>query len=198
MSERQNIVIVPGLHPLTPESVQYGMYSAATAAWPKDQFAVHILQVGWHGRGETAETQQDRLREGLDRIEGPIWAIGVSAGGLAIIGAMQADEDKIPKVVTIASPLEVPESELNQLRRKPRLPRSLEGHYQTADTYLRRLGGSASSRVVSLHGKRDSRVPLSWSKRNPIESYELPGRRHSHTILGGLALHREKILELFR
>ncbi len=197
MSERQNVVIVPGLHPLTTETIQYGMYKTVAAAWPKDQFDVHILQVGWHGKGETTATQQDRLCEGLDKIEGPIWAIGVSAGGLAIIGAMETNEDKIPKVVTIASPLCVPESAFDQLRGNRFIPAALEGHYQRADTYLQRLGSDATDRVVSLYGKKDMRVPPSWSRRDSVRSYELPGRRHGFTILGGLALHREKILAPF-
>jgi len=203
VSERQNIVIVPGLHPMTPESLQYDTYRAATARWSKDEFDVHILQVGWHRKGETTETQQARLQEGLEYIEGPIWGIGVSAGGLALIGAMEANEDKIPMVVTVASPLNVPESALDQLRSnrfKSRfIPASLEGHYRTANTYLQNVAATAPGRIVSFHGRKDTRVPLDWSVCDPpMQSFELPGRKHGYTILGGLALHRDKILAPFR
>lgn len=190
-----SILVVPGLHPMISEAVQHLIYDTALGSWRREGHEVLVYQFGWQG-DEDLPVLQARLNKVIQSLPDPAYAIGVSAGGLAAILALRDNPDKIQRVVTIASPLKVPDETLDGLRARPRIPGVLGEVYRTSDDYLRKLDTWATTRIVSMHGRSDARVRPAWSQREYITDYELPGRIHGLTILGALTVHREEVQKL--
>lgn len=189
--EAQHVLLVPGLYPRGCEALQRHTYNSVVPAWQADGYNLVVQQFGWNDR-MSLTARQDALLETVDSMPDNLSVIGASAGGLAVINALQEMPDKFSKVLTVASPLSLTEADFASFRDNPfvPIPRLLREAYHQTDDALKSLSTEGLAKVVSLHGRRDPRVLPTWSQRAGIATYELPTRSHAKTIMGALRGYR--------
>ncbi|HEX6462597.1 MAG TPA: hypothetical protein VFZ58_05035 [Candidatus Saccharimonadales bacterium] len=190
-AERRAVLVVPGLHPRGCEKLQRLAYERALSKWPANGYDVTLQQFGWNDALPLAD-RQNALLETIDDMPEHISAIGASAGALAVIGALQAAPEKFDKILTIAAPLHLTETEFKKFKQNPvvPIPDILREAYIQADNFLSIASLEGLSKIISLHGRHDPRVLPDWSQRPPLTSYELPVSGHGRTIMYALKKHR--------
>lgn len=195
--ETQHILLIPGLYPRGCEAIQKYAYSSVIPSWQKDGFSVTVQQFGWDDY-MPLEDRQQALLETIDDMPDNLYVIGASAGGLAVINALRERPEKINKVLTVATPLNLAEADLAHFKDNPfvPIPALLRAAYYQADNFLNSLGSEELTRIISLHGTSDPRVRPPWSQRPGIANYALPTRGHARTIMGALRRYRQETQEL--
>jgi hypothetical protein len=192
-----NILIVPGLHPPGFGAMQYVTYNAIAALWRADGHNTQVHQFGWYEQDMTLKKRQAELQDALNKMGSDVYAIGVSAGGLAVLGAFANSDTKLVRIVTIATPLNVSEEAFANFRGKLFIPPVLETVYAEADTFLKEADDTTRAKIASIRGIKDHRVPPTWSRREGISNEQvLPTTVHSITIFSALTVHRKQVQEL--
>ena len=186
-----NILIIPGLHRPGFETIQRHTYETAAKLWSHEGHIVNVQQFGWYTE-QTLGERRMAINKTIDTMPEDLYVIGASAGGLAAIGALRDNPVKVKKVLTIATPLQLSEAEIGELKNKVFIPPLFEAAYKTADSYLNELGELATGGIVTLYGQKDARILPEWSRRRFIPGQELPTHTHGSTILGALTLYRKQ------
>lgn len=184
---RLNILVIPGLQPPGTEAVQRVTYHAVLWRWRAAGYRVTVCQFGWYRGGSFAERHR-RMLERVDQLPGELVVIGTSAGGLEAVNVLADRPDRVRRVVTIASPLQL-EAPLRP--RLGRLPRLVSEAYDRADGALRQ--DELRRRVVSLYGQADGLVPPRWSQRPGVTCHQVPGHGHAVTIFRTLGAGPERL-----
>lgn len=189
------VLLVPGLYHPIAESAQQFTYDHIAKLWTQDGHHTVVHRFGWYEHA-SLKNQQEHLAETIDAIEGnDVYAVGASAGGLAVINALADRPDKLQGIATIASPLRLTAKELEKFLAVSYVPPLFEAAYRECDMLLSNLGERATRLVVSFHGQKDGRVPTEWSRRDSIPHYRLHAKGHNITILAALTIYRHQVQE---
>ncbi|MFK0249736.1 alpha/beta fold hydrolase [Amycolatopsis azurea] len=178
---RPHLLIIPGL------GDRAWLYRAVVPLWRYLEYDVSLHAFDWNGRQEDLADRQKRLIKHVDSLASErLFVIGASAGGVAAVNLL-AERPHLQRVVTVASPLTPRNISLNAL---------FLAALNQAGEFLDGSNDLTRRKVVSIHGRRDSRVPVELSRCSGIHDVELPTYGHGPTISSALTV-RSAVLRRF-
>ncbi len=164
------------------------IYAFFAFIWQFYGYTAHVGAFRWEDSAATLDTKMQKLLADIDAMRGPVYLIGVSAGGTVAINALAARPDKVTKVATLCSPLRTMTSLGNPLLAKSiaKLPNSF--------TKLEH----STRKIISVHATRDNTVNPALSKITGVRDYRLLTRGHAFTLFTGMTLFSYPIRKFFR
>lgn len=94
-----NLILIPGL------GDRKWLYRLVCPLWRARGFCPHVFTFGWEGAVDNYNYKQNRLNNYIRNLNGDVYLIGASAGGVAALNALAMDSsDRIKAVATIATP----------------------------------------------------------------------------------------------
>lgn len=192
----QHLILIPGL------GDRKWLYRLVCPVWRLRGFQTHVLAFGWEDAASNYHEKQTRLNNYVRSLDGDVYLIGASAGGMAALHALTADNDKIKGVATIATPY---------IYRQKLQNNFLEQAITELATALPQIQ-SSRARITSFYGVYDQVVPLNDSHLDNIHSIkrligsrianitheQLPTIGHGLTIAAGLTIFGGRIRKSFR
>lgn len=192
----QNLILIPGL------GDQKWLYRLVCPVWRLRGFQTHVLVFGWEDAASNYQEKQTRLDDYVRSLDGDVYIIGASAGGMAALHALAGDNGKIKGVATIATPY---------IYRQKLQNKFLEQAITELATALPQIQ-SKSSRITSFYGVYDQVVPPSDSRLDNIHLVkqlnsggvaniiheQLPIIGHGLTIAAGLTMFGGRIRKSLR
>lgn len=192
----QNLILIPGL------GDRKWLYRLVCPVWRLRGFRTHVFAFGWEYTASNYHEKQTRLNDYVRSLDGDVYIIGASAGGMAALHALAADNDKIKGVATIATPY---------IYRQKLQNNFLEQAIAELATALLQIQ-SKSTRITSFYGVYDQVVPPNDSHLDNIHSVkqliggrianitheQLPTVGHGLTIATGLTIFGGRIRKSFR
>ena len=193
----QNLILIPGL------GDRKWLYRLVCPVWRLRGFQTHVLVFGWEDASSNYQEKQTRLDDYVRSLDGDVYIIGASAGGMAALHALAGDNGKIKGVATIATPY---------IYRQKLQNNFLEQAIAELATALPQIQASHARRITSFYGVYDQVVPPNDSHLDNIHSvkrligsrianitYEqLPTIGHGLTIAAGLTIFDGRIRKSFR
>ena len=170
--------------------------------WRLCGFRTHVFAFGWEDTASNYHEKQIRLNNYVRSLDGDVYLIGASAGGMAALHALVADNGKIKGVATIATPY---------IYRQKLQNKFLEQAIAELATALLQIQ-SKSTRITSFYGVYDQVVPpndshldnihsvkrLTGSRITNITHEQLPTIGHGLTIAAVLTIFGGRIRKSFR
>ena len=192
----QNLILIPGL------GDRKWLYRLVCPVWRLRGFQTHVLVFGWEDAASNYQEKQTRLDDYVRSLDGDVYIIGASAGGMAALHALAADNGKIKGVATIATPYIYQQKLQNKF---------LEQAIAELATELTQIQ-SSRTRITSFYGVYDQVVPPNDSHLDNIHSVkrligsrianitheQLPTIGHGLTIAAGLTIFGGRIRKSFR
>ena len=94
-----NLILIPGL------GDRKWLYQLACPLWRVRGYYPHVFTFGWEDAANDYHKKQNRLHDYIRNLDGDVYIIGASAGGVAALNALAMDNnDRIKGVATIATP----------------------------------------------------------------------------------------------
>lgn len=94
-----NLILIPGL------GDRKWLYQLVCPLWRARGFCPHVFTFGWEGAVDNYNYKQNRLNNYIRNLNGDVYLIGASAGGVATLNALAMDNnDRIKGIATIATP----------------------------------------------------------------------------------------------
>lgn len=181
---RPQLVIIPGLGD---RSLWDTLFAAV---WWLRGFRPRIFTFGWEVRTEIYEQKFDFLMKFIDRLpDDDVYIIGVSAGGVAAVQALNARPNKVRKVATVSSPYGI----FSPVENRPLL-----AGLELLKTQLPLMPPELKSRILSVHGRRDARVLPEWSQAEGIATERIFAFGHARSIFAALTLFSGRIKRFFK
>ena len=191
MNATPHIILIPGL------GDRKWLYQLVCPLWRARGFRPHVFTFGWEDPTSNYHDKQNRLNNYICDLNGDIYIIGASAGGVAVLNALSMDNnDRIKGIATIATPYVYRQRLKN-------------------DTLARAISELASNlpgmqakftRITSFYSTRDQVVPPTDSRLNNrcikqsnnskfanINYQQLPTFGHGLTIAAGLIVFGGRI-----
>ena len=192
----QNLILIPGL------GDRKWLYRLVCPVWRLRGFGTHVFAFGWEDAASNYHEKQIRLNNYVRSLDGDVYLIGASAGGMAALHALAGDNGKIKGVATIATPY---------IYRQKLQNNFLEQAIAELATALLQIQ-SKSTRITSFYGVYDQVVPPNDSHLDNIHSAkqliggrianitheQLPTVGHGLTIAEGLTIFGGRIRKSFR
>ena len=192
----QNLILIPGL------GDRKWLYRLVCPVWRLRGFQTHVLVFGWEDAASNYQEKQTRLDDYVRSLDGDVYIIGASAGGMAALHALAGDNGKIKGVATIATPY---------IYRQKLQNNFLEQAIAELATELTQIQ-SSRTRITSFYGVYDQVVPPNDSHLDNIHSVkrligsrianitheQLPTIGHGLTIAAGLTIFGGRIRKSFR
>lgn len=178
-----NLILIPGL------GDRKWLYKLVCPVWRARGFRVHVFTFGWEDAASNYHDKQNRLNNYIRDLNGDVYIIGASAGGVAALSALTAvDDGKVKGVATIATPYVY-----RQRLRNETLARAIDELSNNLPAIQ-----ATPARVTSFYGVRDQVVPPIDSQPNDSEladvNYQqLPTFGHGLTIAAGLTMFGGRI-----
>ncbi|WP_327313326.1 alpha/beta hydrolase [Streptomyces sp. NBC_01235] len=181
--EKPHLLFIPGL------GDRAWLYHLAAPLWRLLGYVPHVYCFGWTGDASQLQEKQRALLVYVNTLpSGLLYVVGMSAGGTSAVNLLIERPD-IRRVVTVASPLKPKDHPTNPL---------LEASIAQADNHLSNGDEMLLSKVVSVHGVHDWRVPVGKSQRPDIQSVQLPTLGHGATIFFAVTVFALKLRQLLR
>lgn len=192
-----HLILIPGL------GDRKWLYRLVCPVWRLRGFGTHVFAFGWEDAASNYHEKQIRLNNYVRSLDGDVYIIGASAGGMAALHALAGDNGKIKGVATIATPY---------IYRQKLQNNFLEQAITELATALPQIQAS-HARITSFYGVYDQVVPpndshldnILHSVKRPIGgkianiTYEqLPTVGHGLTIAAGLTIFGGRIQKSFR
>ena len=99
MRTTPHLILIPGL------GDRKWLYRLVCPLWRARGFCPHVFAFGWEDAANDYYKKQSRLYDYIRNLEGDVYLIGASAGGVAALNALVMDNsDRIKAVATIATP----------------------------------------------------------------------------------------------
>mgnify|MGYP000870407438 FL=1 len=183
MNATPHLILIPGL------GDRKWLYQLVCLIWRARGFCPHVLAFGWEDTANDYHKKQNRLHDYIRNLEGDVYLIGASAGGVAALNALAMDSsDRIKAVATIATPY--------VYRRRPKnetLARAIDELSNNLPAMQAKL-----VRVTSFYGIYDQVVSPIDSQPNDSEladvnCQQLPTFGHGLTIAAGLTIFGGRI-----
>jgi len=164
------------------------VYDFFAFVWQFYGYKTVIAAFRWEDSANTFDSKMQKLLADIDAMPGPVYIIGLSAGGTTAVNALAARPDKISKVAVLCTPLSTMASLRNPLLAESiaRLPENVE-----------KLAHS-TRKIISVHATRDDVVNPKLSKIPGVRDYRLLTRGHAVTIFTGMTLFSFPIRKFFR
>lgn len=192
----QHLILIPGL------GDRNWLYRLVYPMWRLCGFRTHIFAFGWEDTTSNYHEKQTRLDDYARSLDGDVYLIGASAGGMAALHALAADNGKIKGIATIATPY---------IYRQKLQNKFLEQAITELATALPQIQ-SSRARITSFYGVYDQVVPPNDSHLDNIHSVkrliggritnitheQLPAVGHGLTIAAGLTIFGGRIQKSFR
>ena len=170
--------------------------------WRLRGFRTHVFAFGWEDTASNYHEKQTCLNDYARSLDGDVYIIGASAGGMAALHALAGDNGKIKGVATIATPY---------IYRQKLQNNFLEQAIAELATELPQIQ-SKSTRITSFYGVYDQVVPPNDSHLDNIHSVkqliggrianitheQLPTVGHGLTIATGLTIFGGRMRKSFR
>ena len=178
-----NLILIPGL------GDRKWLYKLVCPVWRAHGFRVHVFTFGWEDAASNYHDKQNRLNNYIRDLNGDVYIIGASAGGVAAVSALvMIDDDKVKGVTTIATPYVYRRRLKNET-----LARAIDELSNNLPAMQAKL-----VRVTSFYGMRDQVVPPIDSQPNDSEladvnCQQLPTFGHGLTIAAGLTMFGGRI-----
>lgn len=170
---KSHLLLIPGLGDRT------RLYSLASPLWRLLGYEPHVYCFGWKGDAAQLREKQEALLAYVDSLPpSPLYVVGMSAGGTAAVNLL-AERPSIRRVVTVASPLKPKDRPTNPL---------LAASIAETDANLGSGNEKFRTKVLSVHGIRDWRVPVNKSRRLDIQDIQIPTFGHGVTIFLAVTL----------
>jgi hypothetical protein len=93
-----NLILIPGL------GDRKWLYQLVCPLWRARGFRPHVFTFGWEDPTSNYNDKQNRLNNYIRNLNGDVYIIGASAGGVAALSALVVDDGKIKGIATIATP----------------------------------------------------------------------------------------------
>jgi pimeloyl-ACP methyl ester carboxylesterase len=181
--EKPHLLFIPGI------GDRAWLYHLAAPLWRLLGYVPHVYCFGWSGDASQLQEKQKALLMYVNALpSGPLYVVGMSAGGTSAINLLVKRPD-IRRVVTVASPLKPKDHPTNPL---------LEASIAQADDHLSNGDEILRSKVLSVHGVHDWRVPVGKSQRPEIQSVQLPTVGHGATIFLTVTFFAWRLRRLLR
>ena len=191
-----HLILIPGL------GDRKWLYRLVCPVWRLRGFRTHVFAFGWEDTASNYQEKQTRLNDYVRSLDGDVYIIGASAGGMAALHALAADNDKIKGVATIATPY---------IYRQKLQNNFLEQAITELATALPQIQAS-HARITSFYGVYDQVVPPNDSHLDNIHSVkqliggrianitheQLPTVGHGLTIATGLTIFGGRMRKSFR
>lgn len=191
-----HLILIPGL------GDRKWLYRLVCPVWRLRGFRMHVFAFGWEDTASNYHEKQTRLNDYVRSLDGDVYIIGASAGGMAALHALARDNGKIKGVATIATPY---------IYRQKLQNNFLEQAITELATALPQIQ-LKSSRITSFYGVYDQVVPPSDSRLDNIHLVkqlnsggvaniiheQLPIIGHGLTIAAGLTMFGGRIRKSFR
>ena len=186
-----NLILIPGLED------RKWLYQLVCPFWRARGFCPHVFAFGWEDTANDYHKKQNRLHDYIRNLEGDVYLIGASAGGVAALNALVIDNnDRIKGVATIATPYVY-----RQRLRNETLARAISELASSLPNMQAKL-----ARIASFYSIHDQVVPPTDSRLNNhymknsnnskianISYQQLPTFGHGLTIAAGLTVFGERI-----
>lgn len=176
-----NLILIPGL------GDRKWLYQLVCPLWRARGFCPHVFAFGWEGAVDNY----------IRNLNGDVYLIGASAGGVAVLNALAMDSsDRIKAVATIATPYVYRQRLKNETL--ARAISELASNLPNTQAKLARIASFYSTRdqVVSptdsLLNNRCIKQPNN-SKFANINYQQLPTFGHGLTIAAGLTVFSKRI-----
>ena len=186
-----NLILIPGL------GDHKWLYQLVCPLWRVRGYYPHVFTFGWEDAANDYHKKQNRLHDYIRNLDGDVYIIGASAGGVAALNALAMDNnDRIKGVATIATPYVYRQRLKNEML--ARAISELASNLPNMQTKL--------ARITSFYGIHDQFVPPTDSRLNNhymknsnnskianISYQQLPTFGHGLTIAAGLTVFGERI-----
>ena len=186
-----NLILIPGL------GDRKWLYQLVCPLWRVRGFCPHVFAFGWEDTANDYHKKQNRLHDYIRNLEGDVYLIGASAGGVAVLNALAMDSsDRIKAVATIATPYVY-----RQRLRNETLARAISELASNLPNMQAKL-----ARIASFYSVHDQVVPPTDSRLNNrcikqpnnskfanINYQQLPTFGHGLTIAAGLTVFSKRI-----
>lgn len=178
----RNLIIITGVGKWS------RLYDFFAFIWQFYGYKAVVGAFHWEDPAATFDAKMQKLLADIDAMHGPVYIIGLSAGGTAAVNALAARPDRISKVAVLCSPLTAMSSLRNPLLAKSiaQLPNSIE-----------KLAHS-TRKIISVHASRDNVVAPRLSKIPGVRDYRLLTRGHAITLFTGMTIFSFPIRKFFR
>ena len=179
-----NLILIPGL------GDRKWLYKLVCPLWRARGFRPHVFTFGWEDPTSNYHDKQNRLNNYIRNLNGDVYIIGASAGGMAALSALVVDDGKIKGVATIATPYIYRQRLKNEI-----LARAINELFNNLPAIQ-----TKPVRVTSFYGMRDQVVSPIDSQPNDSEltdvNYQqLPTFGHGLTIAAGLTMFGRRITQ---
>ena len=186
-----NLILIPGL------GDRKWLYQMVCPLWRVRGFCLHVFAFGWEDTANDYHKKQNRLHDYIRNLEGDVYLIGASAGGVAALNALAMDSsDRIKAVATIATPYVY-----RQRLKNDTLARAISELASNLPSMQAKF-----TRITSFYSTRDQVVPPTDSRLNNhcikqsnnskfanINYQQLPTFGHGLTIAAGLTVFGGRI-----
>ena len=186
-----NLILIPGL------GDRKWLYRLVCSFWRARGFCPHVFAFGWEDAANDYHKKQNRLHDYIRNLEGDVYLIGASAGGVAVLNALAMDSsDRIKAVATIATPYVY-----RQRLRNETLARAIDELSNNLPSMQAKF-----TRITSFYSTRDQVVSPTDSRLNNrcikqpnnskfanINYQQLPTFGHGLTIAAGLTVFSKQI-----
>lgn len=186
-----NLILIPGL------GDRKWLYQLVCPIWRARGFCPHVFTFGWEVAANDYYKKQNRLNNYIRNLEGDVYIIGASAGGVAALNALVMDNsDRIKGVATIATPYVY-----RQRLKNETLARAISELASNLPNMQAKL-----ARITSFYGIHDQVVSPTDSRLNNrcikqpnnskfanINYQQLPTFGHGLTVAAGLTVFSKQI-----
>lgn len=191
MRTTPHLILIPGL------GDRKWLYRLVCPFWRARGFCPHVFAFGWEDAANDYHKKQNRLHDYIRNLEGDVYLIGASAGGVAVLNALAMDSsDRIKAVATIATPYVY-----RQRLRNETLARAIDELSNNLPSMQAKF-----TRITSFYSTRDQVVSPTDSRLNNrcikqpnnskfanINYQQLPTFGHGLTIAAGLTVFSKRI-----
>ena len=185
-----NLILIPGL------GDRKWLYQLACPLWRVRGYYPHVFTFGWEDPTSNYHDKQNRLNNYIRNLNGDVYIIGASAGGVAALSALVVDDGKIKSIATIATPYVY-----RQRLKNETLARAIDELSNNLPAMQAKF-----TRITSFYSTRDQVVPPTDSRLNNrcikqsnnskfanINYQQLPTFGHGLTIAAGLTVFSKRI-----
>ena len=191
MRTTPHLILIPGL------GDRKWLYRLVCPFWRARGFCPHVFAFGWEDTANDYHKKQNRLHDYIRNLEGDVYLIGASAGGVAVLNALAMDSsDRIKAVATIATPYVY-----RQRLKNETLAQAISELASNLPNMQAKL-----ARIASFYSTRDQVVSPTDSRLNNrcikqpnnskfanINYQQLPTFGHGPTIAAGLTVFSKRI-----
>jgi len=186
MTNRRQLILIPGV------GDDHWVYHAGARIFGIFGFEVHIHVFGWDSADPASYERRMRDIDDFVRslsVDGPVYLLGVSAGGPVAVSELAKYSPGIVKVATLCSPLSAFSYRVNPL---------LEVAIQDVESVLSSMSDADKLKILSVRALVDNVVPVRLSQPAGIRTAIVPSFIHAVSIFLGQTIGSYPILRFFK